>query len=1143
MSKRRLKNAGFYLLMLVFLLSNLMIGITVNPAKTQAAEINNAYEAEAPGNSLQNGAGIGDCESCSGGKKVNNLGNGAVIFNHVNVPTSGTYKMNVYYIVGDNARSFYYTVNNNGDVVNLTTPSTGSWSTVGSVTTNVALAAGDNTIKFDKAGGYAPDLDRITVSIEPVSDSGGNPSEPVVYPNSHFVNIINGNVKIEYDLNNGVANYYANGVKKIANFYASVQLENYITSKDYTTRTVSTSGNETTITLEGSGLPTMKQHFYMVNADYFDTLVEVSGANLSTNRIAPIVVDPTGNVDIGQYSNVRALWVPYDNDAWVSYNAMSINNTATSNEVTAFYDNTSRNGLVIGSVVHDTWKTGITYNGVGNKLINLNVFGGNTNIDATRDVMPHGKVTGNAIKSPKVFVGYFMDWRNGMETYANENTAHAPKFIWNGGVPFGWNSWGGLGTKLSYTKATAAANFIKKGLMNKNFSNNDTAYINLDSYWTNFTDAQLSNFVSTVHNNGQKAGIYWGPFVYWGSDLNSQVEGTNYKYSDIVMRKSDGTPISLGGAFALDPTHPGTIEMNNLKFAYMKSKGFEYIKLDFLTHGSLEGGSNDGVHYDPSVQTGIQAYNKAMQTIKDQINGSMFISLSIAPLFPYQYGQARRIATDTYGKVSETQYTLNSVSYGWWMNEKLYNYNDPDGMVLYKSYSGTIYSDSDNKTRVNGAAITGTVFLNNDDLSDVIAQNRASAYLTNPNINNLAKRGKSFRPVEGNTGVGAADTFTLDDSGEHYIAVFNYDTNLSAAKTVDLSRAGLKGNTNYSVTDLWTNATTSATGSLSFTLNPGESTIVKLDETSENTALSGITMDGMALKGFAVDATNYTIVLPYGTTKEPKIKATTVNKRAKAKETKAKSLPGTATIDVTSESGKTTKTYSIHFAVVPEARIEASLADLTVNGETITGFSGAIENYDIELPFGTTIVPKVAATVKAENQAKAVVTPAVSLPGTTSVVVTALDGVTTKTYTIHFTVSQNIPQSQLTAIATSAQETWTPASNAIDGDPGTLWHTSWSPYDNMPQSITLKLGGSYNISSLKYIPRSDGPNGIITDYNIYVSNDGLNFTLVAHGNWDNNALPKTAAFTPLTAQYVKLEALAGVNGYASAAEINVGVGQ
>src|SRR5258708_36501651 len=101
-------------------------------------------------------------------------------------------------------------------------------------------------------------------------------------------------------------------------------------------------------------------------------------------------MDIAGGVDIGSYNDVRALIVPFDNDSFTfSYNAMPINNTSTSYEVSAFYDNTTRNGLVVGSVTHDTWKTGVYFQGAGNKLNVLNDFGGETSGD-TRDVMPHG---------------------------------------------------------------------------------------------------------------------------------------------------------------------------------------------------------------------------------------------------------------------------------------------------------------------------------------------------------------------------------------------------------------------------------------------------------------------------------------------------------------------------------------------------------------------------------------------------------------------------------------------------------------------------------------------------------------------------------------------------------------------------------
>ena len=56
---------------------------------------------------------------------------------------------------------------------------------------------------------------------------------------------------------------------------------------------------------------------------------------------------------------------------------------------------------------------------------------------------------------------------------------------------------------------------------------------------------------------------------------------------------------------------------------------------------------------------------------------------------------------------------------------------------------------------------------------------------------------------------------------------------------------------------------------------------------------------------------------------------------------------------------------------------------------------------------------------------------------------------------------------------------------------------------------------------------------------MYVSKDGGAFTKVASGTWANDSAEKAATFDPTEASYVKLEATAGVGGWASAAEINV----
>ena len=78
----------------------------------------------------------------------------------------------------------------------------------------------------------------------------------------------------------------------------------------------------------------------------------------------------------------------------------------------------------------------------------------------------------------------------------------------------------------------------------------------------------------------------------------------------------------------------------------------------------------------------------------------------------------------------------------------------------------------------------------------------------------------------------------------------------------------------------------------------------------------------------------------------------------------------------------------------------ATLSDLTIDGTTVTGFDPATLTYDVELPAGTTTIPEVVATV-ADSGASAVVTDAASLPGATTILVTAEDGTTTKTYTIN----------------------------------------------------------------------------------------------------------------------------------------------
>jgi len=642
----------------------------------------------------------------------------------------------------------------------------------------------------------------------------------------------NGNVVLKYNLSAGTADFYWSGSKKLSSFYSGIGFSSgYVKGINYGSWNYALLGsNQAIITAAGNGLPTMKQYFTLDQTNSFLVRVDAVGSNVKANWMGPVVVDAAGGVDLGVANDNRALCVPFDNDGFVRYNAMPINGSGAGYEVGAFYDNTTRNGLVVGSVTHDVWKSGICFYGASNKMNQMNVFGGAT---APSDVMPHGYVFGNTISSPTMFVGFGDDWRMTMLDYAAENTNFAPRLSWTNGVPFGWNSWGVIQQNISYADAVAVSDFFNSNLETNNFINHGTVYINLDSFWNNLDDFQLQSFVNHCHAHGQKAGIYFGPFVWFGSVANStntQVPGTtNYHYSDILLRDGNGNVQTVDGGLAVDPTHPGTRQQIDYYVNLFTNYGFDYIKLDFLSHGALE-----GVHYDTNVTTGIQAYNQGMEYVLNAINGRMFVSESIAPLFPYQYAHSRRIACDAQtSRIADTEYTMNSVSYGWWLDQ-LYQFNDPDIMVF-----GNGADTNEAQSRLISGAITG-VFLNGDDLTVSNGQNAAKAFLGNPAIDAVARIAHTFTPVEGNTGNNAVNIFIRQDGATWCIAVFNYASN-AVNETVDLNRAGLPPGA-YAVTNLWDGTALTVTGSWSVMLNAKQSKLFRLSVPVP--AVSRVSMSG-----------------------------------------------------------------------------------------------------------------------------------------------------------------------------------------------------------------------------------------------------------------------------------------------------------
>ena len=119
-----------------------------------------------------------------------------------------------------------------------------------------------------------------------------------------------------------------------------------------------------------------------------------------------------------------------------------------------------------------------------------------------------------------------------------------------------------------------------------------------------------------------------------------------------------------------------------------------------------------------------------------------------------------------------------------------------------------------------------------------------------------------------------------------------------------------------------------------------------------------------------------------------------------------------------------------------------------------------------------------------------------------------------------------------------------PAELAVDNDTGTIWHTDWYGESRDDHWFQFEIDGEYNVDGLRILPRQTGnTNGIITRYEIQVSEDGETWKSVATGNWEADREWKLVSFGAEHVKFVRMYALDGVtdNAYvfASAAEIRI----
>ena len=124
-----------------------------------------------------------------------------------------------------------------------------------------------------------------------------------------------------------------------------------------------------------------------------------------------------------------------------------------------------------------------------------------------------------------------------------------------------------------------------------------------------------------------------------------------------------------------------------------------------------------------------------------------------------------------------------------------------------------------------------------------------------------------------------------------------------------------------------------------------------------------------------------------------------------------------------------------------------------------------------------------------------------------------------------------------------------PASNVLDHDENTIWHTKYGGTPINDNWINIHLEEKQIVNGLRYLPRVDGgTNGTFIDYEIYYSvDDGQTYEKIMDGTWryTTPAGWKIAEFDAVEATDIRLQPVStyttymGGNEYGSAAEIRL----
>ena len=146
-----------------------------------------------------------------------------------------------------------------------------------------------------------------------------------------------------------------------------------------------------------------------------------------------------------------------------------------------------------------------------------------------------------------------------------------------------------------------------------------------------------------------------------------------------------------------------------------------------------------------------------------------------------------------------------------------------------------------------------------------------------------------------------------------------------------------------------------------------------------------------------------------------------------------------------------------------------------------------------------------------------------------------------------YTFDVFVSKSAWKLVSVDSQHSGNEAKYAFDGKPDTYWHTEWGYGEtSCPHTLIVNMNATYKVTAFTYLARQDGnQNGMIKDYEVYLSTDGKNWgTAVAKGEFKNSTGLQIATLrNTVEARFIKFVAKSEINGnaWSSAAEIGIQV--